>query len=101
MAFLSVSGVRVEFRRDRVALEYPDFELGAGEQAALTGPSGSGKSTLLHAIAGLLTPQTGTIRVGTVTVNGLGERARDRFRASRIGYLFQDFHLTPDYTAIE
>lgn len=101
MNALTVTGLRVEFRRDRVALTYPDFTLQPGEQAALTGPSGSGKSTLLNVIAGLLVPRKGTVTLGDTVVNRQGERARDRFRSRRIGYLFQDFHLIPDYTAVE
>lgn len=91
----------MEFRRDRIALGYPDFSVAAGEHVALTGPSGSGKSTLLHVIAGLLVPQQGSVTVGGNVISSLGERQRDRFRARTVGYLFQDFHLTPDYTARE
>ncbi|MBE7462412.1 MAG: ABC transporter ATP-binding protein [Planctomycetes bacterium] len=77
------------------------FEIGAGEQVALRGTSGSGKTTLLNLIAGILTPDGGTIRVGDEDLTALSEGARDRVRARRIGYIFQTFNLLQGYTALE
>ena len=82
-------------------LDVPRFELAAGEQAVLLGASGGGKTTLLNTIAGLTTPDSGSVQIGGVNVTALPEAARDRFRAERIGYVFQTFHLLPAFTALE
>jgi putative ABC transport system ATP-binding protein len=72
-----------------------------GETVAIIGPSGSGKTTLLNIIAGLLTPSQGEVLVNGTSIHTLGERARDRFRARTIGYVFQAFNLLPAFSAIE
>lgn len=82
-------------------LDIPHFHAGAGEQFAILGPSGSGKTTLLHLIAGLIAVDSGAVRVSGVDITRLHEAARDRFRAERIGYIFQTFNLLPGFTALE
>ncbi|TWT79771.1 Lipoprotein-releasing system ATP-binding protein LolD [Planctomycetes bacterium CA13] len=82
-------------------LDVSSFQISAGEQVALIGESGGGKTTLLHLIAGLLTPDTGSIRLAGTELTKLSEQGRDRFRASAIGYVFQTFNLLPAFTAIE
>jgi ABC-type lipoprotein export system ATPase subunit len=77
------------------------FELAAGQQLALRGESGSGKTTFLHLIAGLLAADAGRIDLDGVNVATLGEAARDRLRAERIGYIFQTFNLLQGYTVLE
>jgi putative ABC transport system ATP-binding protein len=77
------------------------FELAAGQQLALRGESGSGKTTFLHLIAGLLAADAGRIDLDGVNVAALGEAARDRLRAERIGYIFQTFNLLQGYTVLE
>ncbi len=84
-----------------LVLDLPAFDLEAGEEAALAGGSGSGKSTLLHLIAGLLTPERGSIAIDGTDVTRLSEARRDAFRATHIGYVFQAFHLLEGYTALE
>lgn len=82
-------------------LDIDAFELGRGEQAALLGRSGCGKTTLLHVIAGISVPDSGEVRVDGVNIARLPEPARDRFRAERIGYVFQNFNLLPAFSALE
>jgi ABC-type lipoprotein export system ATPase subunit len=82
-------------------LDIPKFEIGKGEQVALIGQSGGGKTTLLHLIAGLLVPDSGSIRIGGTELTRLSEQGRDRFRAGSIGYVFQTFNLLPAFSAIE
>ena len=82
-------------------LDVPRFALDAGEQAVLLGASGGGKTTLLNVIAGLTLPDAGTVQVGGTQLTRLPEPARDRFRAERIGYIFQTFHLLAAFTALE
>ncbi len=84
---------------ERVEIAFPTFELDAGEQLLIVGPSGSGKTTLLHLLAGLLVPSQGVVVVNGTSLGGLTEAQRDHFRARRVGYLFQDFHLAEGYTA--
>lgn len=74
-------------------LEIPEFSLKDGERLAVVGPSGSGKSTLLNLIAGILQPSTGRIEVAQTEVSSLSDAQRRRFRATKIGFVFQDFSL--------
>ncbi|OYP36038.1 ABC transporter ATP-binding protein [Rhodopirellula sp. MGV] len=82
-------------------LDIESLTIDAGEQLALIGESGGGKTTLLHIIAGLLTPTSGSIRVGNIETTKLSEQGRDRLRAASIGYVFQTFNLLPAFSAIE
>lgn len=82
-------------------LDIPEFHVAAGEQMVLLGPSGCGKTTLLHSIAGITRIDEGSIMLDGVNVAGLSEAARDRFRAVRIGYVFQTFNLLDAFTAFE
>ena len=70
-----------------------------GEFVALMGPSGSGKSTLLHLIGGLDRPDAGSIEVGGVRLNALSEAALSRWRAHRVGFVFQFYHLIASLSA--
>ncbi|MEM7718807.1 MAG: ATP-binding cassette domain-containing protein [Pseudomonadota bacterium] len=74
-------------------LRVPEFVLEDGGRVAIVGPSGSGKTTLLNLIAGLLLPEGGQIDVAGTDVARLSDAARRRFRASQIGFVFQDFAL--------
>lgn len=82
-------------------LNVPHFQLEEGEQVALIGSSGSGKTTLLNVISGITRPDSGKVVIGGVDVTDLPEPARDRFRAERIGIVFQTFHLLPAFSALE
>jgi ABC-type lipoprotein export system ATPase subunit len=82
-------------------IDVPRFEVARGEQIVLIGRSGSGKTTLLHLISGISRPDAGTIRIDGVDIARLPEAGRDRFRADKIGYVFQTFNLLPAFTAIE
>jgi len=78
-----------------------DFQLAAGETAALVGASGSGKSTLLTLIAGLDTPTQGTVRIAGQDIFALDEDARAALRAEKVGFVFQSFQLLGNLTALE
>jgi putative ABC transport system ATP-binding protein len=78
-----------------------DLTIEAGRVAAITGPSGSGKSTLLGLIAGLDAPTSGRIALDGVDITALGEDALARLRGTKIGFVFQFFHLLPSLTAFE
>ena len=72
-----------------------------GDLVLLHGPSGCGKTTLLSAIAGLLTPESGSIRVEGNDVTKMTTRARLVHRRDHIGMVFQRFNLLPSLTALE
>lgn len=82
-------------------LNVAKFGLQKAEQVALIGASGGGKTTLLNVIAGITAADSGEVKVGGTDIAKLPEAARDRFRASHIGYVFQTFHLLPAFTALE
>lgn len=82
-------------------VDVPSFDLEARRQVALSGSSGSGKTTLLNLIAGILAPDAGLVRLDGVDLSGLSEAARDRLRATKIGYIFQTFNLLQGYTCVE
>ena len=76
-------------------LDIPELTVNRGERVFLHGPSGSGKTTLLGLIAGVLKPDPGSLEVLGQDVGALSSPARDRLRASHIGYVFQMFNLIP------
>ncbi|MCI0434486.1 MAG: ABC transporter ATP-binding protein [Gemmatimonadetes bacterium] len=78
-----------------------DLEVPAGEFVAIVGPSGSGKTTLLGLLAGLDQPTGGSVVVDGLALGALTEDERARFRAERIGFVFQTFQLIPTLTALE
>ncbi len=77
------------------------LRVASDEALGLVGPSGSGKSTLLAAIAGLERPTAGRVRVDGADITDLDEDSLARFRRSRVGIVFQAFHLIPTMTALE
>ena len=78
-----------------------DLSVPLGKFLSIVGPSGSGKSTLLGLIAGLDTPSTGTIEIDGIEVTRLDEDELARLRGTKIGFVFQFFHLIPSLTAVE
>lgn len=72
-----------------------------GDYLAITGPSGSGKSTLLQLLGGLDSPTTGEVELGGVALERLSDRALTLTRLTKIGFVFQRFHLLPVLTALE
>jgi putative ABC transport system ATP-binding protein len=73
----------------------------AGEYVAVAGPSGSGKSTLLQLIGGIDKPSSGTIELLGTRLDTLSDSALTRLRLTRLGFVFQRFHLLPVLTAGE
>jgi putative ABC transport system ATP-binding protein len=83
------------------ALDSVDLDIEPGRITAIMGPSGGGKSTLLNLIGGLDRPTRGEIVVDGIRVDGLGETAAARFRRSRVGFVFQFFHLLDDLSVAD
>ena len=82
-------------------MDVPAFEVAAGEKLFLLGASGSGKSTLLSLICGIAVPQRGVVALDGVDLVRVSDARRDRYRANRIGVIFQMFNLLPYATALE
>jgi lipoprotein-releasing system ATP-binding protein len=78
-----------------------DLTIEPGEMVTIHGPSGAGKSTLLHILGTLDRPTSGTVSYGDLGVESLGEKALAGLRNERIGFIFQFYHLLPEFTALE
>jgi putative ABC transport system ATP-binding protein len=77
-----------------LALDDVSLLIAGGELVAIVGPSGSGKSTMLHVIGTLDRPSAGTVRIAGHEVGTLSDRGVSALRATTIGFVFQQFHLT-------
>jgi len=84
-----------------VALDKASFSIRRGDLVAIVGPSGSGKSTLLQVMGTLDRPTTGTVRIVGDDVARMSDRALAGLRATRIGFVFQQFFLSAHATALE
>ena len=82
-------------------LNIAQMQITQGERVFIEGPSGGGKSTLLSLVAGVVSPQQGTVEVNGFQLDGLSGAARDRFRADNIGFIYQMFNLIPYLSVIE
>jgi len=78
-----------------------DLDIPAGQFVAVVGPSGSGKSTLLSLIAGLDAPTEGDVFLDGRNITRMSEDDLADLRGSRVGFVFQSFHLIPSFTAYE
>jgi len=86
---------------DTPVLAIDHLEIPDGSEWVVTGKSGSGKTTFLNLIAGILLPDQGQVVVEGVEISALPETKRDLFRARKVGFVFQTFHLLPGFTALE
>jgi len=83
------------------ALRGVSLTIAPGEYVAITGPSGCGKTTLLQLLGGIDTPTSGTVAILGTSLERLGDRELTHIRLTRIGFIFQRFHLLPVLTAAE
>jgi len=83
------------------ALDCSQFTVAGGSSVAIVGPSGCGKSTLLGVIAGLATPTSGSVTIGTTQITSLSETDRVAFRKNTIGVVYQADNLLPFLTVYE
>lgn len=88
-------------KKQLTVLEEVNLSIHRGEKVFLCGPSGAGKTTLLYTLAGLETPQHGRVVIDGTDLYALSRTAQSRFRNQRIGYIFQNYHLLPELTALE
>ena len=78
-----------------------DLSIHRGERVFLCGPSGAGKTTLLYTLAGLERPERGSVRIHGSDLYAMGRKEQAHFRNREIGYVFQNYHLLPELTALE
>jgi ABC-type lipoprotein export system ATPase subunit len=83
------------------ALDGLTLDVAAGEFVAVRGPSGCGKTTLLLVAGGLLRPDAGRALIDGRDLYAMGDEERARFRASAVGFVFQQFHLLPYLSALD
>jgi len=97
---VQVEGLTKHFGDVR-ALDGLSFEVNEGEYIAIMGPSGSGKTTLINILGGLDRPSSGIARVDGIEIANLGDDQLTRYRAEKIGFIFQQYHLVPYLSALE
>ena len=87
--------------RELHVLRGVDLAIKEREILAISGASGAGKSTLLHIMGTLDRPSEGEVLFGDTAIKSMGRRAVNRLRNEQIGFVFQFYHLLPEFTAIE
>jgi len=101
---IRVSDVRKAFRsgaEEVEALRGVSFEVQRGTGLFIVGPSGSGKSTLLYLLGALDNPTSGTIVIDGANITAMDEVQGDVFRRGKIGFVFQQFNLIPNLSAVD
>jgi len=101
---LECKGLSRDFKSGETTLHVlrsVDFQLYQGEIASIVGASGAGKSTLMHLLGLLDTPTSGSIHYRGRDITKLGDEAAAKVRNREFGFVFQSFHLLPDFTALE
>jgi putative ABC transport system ATP-binding protein len=94
---LTVNGLVKRFGT-RTVIDQLHLDVAAGEYVAIVGESGSGKSTLLNLIAGLDQPDAGSVVIDGVNVSAMNDEQRTLIRRTRLGFVFQSFHILPHLT---
>ncbi len=97
---IKVKNVSKHFANE-TAIDYSDITFEKGKSYMLLGASGCGKSTLLNMIAGVLSPESGSIEIAGEDMTKKTQKEKDKFRIQKIGYIFQDFKLIPEMTVTD
>lgn len=101
LAARSVSKFYRDCAKEVRAVDGVSLEIRKNESLAVIGSSGAGKSTLLHLLGALDSPTSGNVILDGVDIYKLSERKRALIRSSRIGFVFQFYHLLPEFSALE
>lgn len=97
---IKIIGVSKKFKNE-TAIDYKDMTFESGKSYILLGASGCGKSTLLNMIAGILSPEKGSIEIDGKNMAAASQKEKDLFRIKNIGYIFQDFKLITEMTVMD
>lgn len=97
---IRISNLRYSYGPSGFQLTIPLLDVSVATKVGIVGPSGSGKTTLLNLVSGAKVPNDGEIVVGGALVSSMSDSQRRNFRASQIGFVFQDFELL-DYLTVE
>jgi len=100
-AIVTLRGVGREYPGGVAALRHVDLDIHSGELVAIVGPSGSGKSTMLNLMGTLDRPSAGEVVIDGFDVSELSDRELSALRATRIGFVFQHFHLAPGVSVLD
>jgi putative ABC transport system ATP-binding protein len=101
---ITAQQIHKTFRNGKIevhALRGVDLAVESGEMVAVMGPSGCGKTTLLNCLSGLDDFDTGEVTIEGANLRTMNDRTRTRYRAERMGFIFQTFNLLPVITAVE
>ena len=97
---IKITDVSKQFPNE-TAIDYNDITFEKGKSYMLLGASGCGKSTLLNMIAGILSPEKGTIEIAGEDMTKKSQKQKDKFKIEKIGYIFQDFKLIDEMTVMD
>ena len=97
----SIHKIYKDGKRELHVLKGVSMELRKDDVIAIVGPSGAGKSTLLHILGGIDKPSSGKVFLDSSDFYSLDDIKRAKFRNQKIGFVFQFYHLLPDFTALE
>lgn len=101
---IEAKGLRKEYTNGAKRLEVlkgADLRIEAAQITAILGPSGAGKSTLLHLLGGLDSPSAGEVLIDGINIFSIGDNERAKLRNRKIGFVFQFYHLLPEFNALE
>src|SRR5436189_2504884 len=101
---VAIAGVSKQYKtaaEEVHALRDSSWDVKTGDAVAIMGPSGCGKTTLLNLLGGVDRPTTGRILIDGQDLTGMNERALEKHRLLRVGFVFQFFNLIPSITAVE
>lgn len=98
---ISLKDLKFSYEKSRIVLDVPEWHVERGDSVFLHGPSGSGKTTLLGILGGILKPDQGFVRISETELTQLSSGAKDQFRGSHIGFIFQMFNLIPYLNVLE
>lgn len=87
--------------KDVRAVNGISLDIARGRSIAIIGPSGAGKSTLLHLLGGLDSPSAGAVLLDGIDIYKLPDKERARIRNRKVGFVFQFYHLLPEFTCLE